>query len=470
MKAVFAILLLAFAGLYAVAQITLGRGRDQVVHLTWATDPNPARTQQCELFSRMYPGIRVTVDPTDRTKLLVRCATGTGPDLIDTSALELVSLAETGILKDLTPYAVSMGFGPDKTYPQAAKAMMAGGKQYRYPCNVWANALIYNKAIFADYGLAAPPKDWTWEQLIQIGRQIRQSKPRSGRAYLVIANWAGLYLVMDLLPSHGARFFSDDGLICELDSPQAIAALQLYHDLMHVHQIIPTPAESSALSSQGGWGVGGINWFSSGRAAMIIIGRWYLVITRNWPDIRPHLAAVSLPRVGDLPPRPALYLRGAAINSQSPHAPAAMKFLQYLASREYGQLIVRDGDSLPPNPQLARSGRDLVNDACGDPAFHQAFIDAVSNSQPLEFSPFVDAPQVWRWLQETVEKIENRLATPAQACAQLADEINKAIRQNLQRRPDLQQRYEQLTGKPYRDDWWQTRRQAAAPRAPNERP
>ncbi len=50
--------------------------------------------------------------------------------------------------------------------------------------------------------------------------------------------------------------------------------------------------------------------------------------------------------------------------------------------------------------------------------------------------------------------MENRLQTPEEAMRFLAAEINQAIRLNLERRPDLQQRYEAVTGRRYSPDWW----------------
>ncbi|HUU11256.1 MAG TPA: hypothetical protein VM431_12065 [Phycisphaerae bacterium] len=232
--------------------------------------------------------------------------------------------------------------------------------------------------------------------------------------------------------------------------------MRLYHDLMHVHQIIPTPAEAAAMSGQGGWGSGGINWFSSGKAAMIVIGRWYLCQVRNWPEIAPHLAAVRLPRVPGHPSRGMAESRGAGINAKSPHWRESLEFLRYLAGRTYGELIVQDGDSLPPNPELARTGRDLVNEVVPDAAFHQPFVEALQNARPLDLSPFIDAGQVDRWLRERIENVENKVEDPEVALRSLADEINKRIRLNLQRRPDLRRKYEQVTGRPYTPDWWRT--------------
>ena len=38
----------------------------------------------------------------------------------------------------------------------------------------------------------------------------------------------------------------------------------------------------------------------------------------------------------------------------------------------------------------------------------------------------------------------------------LALEINQRIRLNLERQPSLRRKYEEITGRPYRADWWRT--------------
>jgi hypothetical protein len=93
--------------LYVVAEATRERPRnDGVVRLRWATDANPARARQTALFAQKYPGLAVTVDPglgNDQTKLIVQCATGTGPDIIDVyDEKQMSSLIEAGVLVDLT--------------------------------------------------------------------------------------------------------------------------------------------------------------------------------------------------------------------------------------------------------------------------------------------------------------------------------------------------------------------------------
>jgi multiple sugar transport system substrate-binding protein len=262
--------------------------------------------------------------------------------------------------------------------------------------------------------------------------------------------------VGDLLFGLGGRFYSEDGLRSRLASPEGIQAMTFYHRLMHDEQVIPTPADAAAMSAQGGWGSGGLTWFGAGRAAMIFIGRWYIILVNNYPQVRPHLGAVRLPRLGDRPSSGMCDTRAAGVNAKSPHWRQALYFLQYLASKEYNQVIVQDGDSLPPNPKYARTGADLANEIVPDPAFHQPFIDAMRSARPVDTSPFIDAGLVERWFRERIEKVENQQLAPDAAMRELAKEINQQIRINLERRPDLQRKYEQVTGRAYAPDWWKT--------------
>ena len=454
MKWVFAGGAAVFLAFYFIAEVTLDRSRKPgVVVLRWSTDDNPARQLQTATFAEMFPGLEAKIDPGSRQKLVIQCATGAGPDVIDVyNSSQMMSYVEAGILIDLTDYAKEMGFAPENTYPAVRGNITADGRQYRFPCNVWANCVIYNKAIFDDHGVPYPKTGWTYDDLLEIGRKIKSAPSKSGRRHIPVANWLNKLFFEDLLVGCGGKRFSGGGLVSALDSDEAVAAMQLYYDLMHVHGILTTPAEASAMSSQGGWGSGGINWFSTERAAMIFIGRWYLCQAPRFPKLKGKLGAMQLPRVGDRPSAGQCGTRAAGINVKSPHREEALKFLRYLASPEYSRLIVKDGDAMPPNPSLARTGADLVNDAVGEPEFHRCFIEALEVARPLDTSPFIDAVIVDRWMQERIGEVENKLATPEDAMRSLAKEINRKIRLNLDRRPDLQRKYEKLTGRRYSRD------------------
>ena len=424
---------------------------DNTVRLRWATDPNPARKVQTGLFGELNPGIEVSVESGNMGKLIVQCATGVGPDIIDVYNIhQMDGYVNAGILLDLTPYADQMGFGPAKTYPQLRDALTADGRQYRFPCNVWANCVVYNKAVFEDHGLPEPRAGWTYRDFIETAKRFNEPG-KSGKTHIPVANLNPEWVFSDIFFGHGGRFFSKDGLTSLLDSREAVATMQLYHDLMYLHGVVPTPEAVAGMSSQGGWGTGPLNWFSSGRAAIMLIGRWYLNILVNYPETAKHVGAVTLPRVGDRPSSGVMGTRAAGVNAKSPRRSEALKFLRYLAGAEYGRLIVKDGDALPPNPDLARSGEALVNDTVGDPAFHQPFVDAIKNARPYDISPFIDDLLVMRWLNERIQRVENNEHIDiAEVMRDLAKEINLRIRRNIEREEHLQRKYASVTGKPFR--------------------
>jgi multiple sugar transport system substrate-binding protein len=450
MKRLFLALFIVAAALYAGAQWTLPRPRRDVVTLRWATDPNPARKVQTELFAKLNPGYQVTVESAAMEKLLVQCATGTGPDIVDHVSVEVMQqFVDAGLLLDLTPHAEPMGFGPKATFAPVKLGLY--GKQYRFPCNVWANCIVFNKELFDQRGVAYPTNGWTWTDLGDIARKLNKGRELKDHC-IPLATLANHFTWADIYFGCGGTFYSADGLRSQLDSPAALEATKIYHDLMHVQRAIPTPDVANALSSQGGWGLSGIHWFSNGKAGMLIIGRWYLNMLVNYPGMAEKLGAVTLPRV---PPRESggwLRIRASAINARTPHQEGALRFLAFLASREYNELIVRDGDSIPPNPVYSRTGADLVNPTIQDPAWHQPFIDAVQQARPVDTSPFMDPTVAERWLKERLDRIDNNPKADVAAVMQdLAREINERIQLNLKRSAALRTRYAAVTGHPFRE-------------------
>ena len=452
-KAVFAIAAAICALMWAGAEWTLPREQPGKTVLRWATDANPARREQIEKFSALHPDIEVRLEPGDMGKMIVQCATGTGPDLIDVLSVQDMSrMVDAGILLDLTPEAAKHGFSPEKTYPSMREGLSYKGKMYRFPCNVGASCIIYNKAVFADHNLPEPQPGWTWEDFVRTCQQLRDTPSKSGQKHISFANWNGLIYYFDLLCGTRGHFFKSDGLRCDLDSPQAIDALQRYYDLIYKYKVVPTPAEASGISSQGGWGSGGFNWFSEGRAAMIPIARWYIVMLPYFPDLKDKLGVIQMPSIGGRPSASRVECRGSGINARSHHQDAALTFLNFLASEDYSKLIASGGDSLPPIPEYGTPEKLICKDA-PQIAFHKPFVEAMRDGYTPDVSPYIENSLVVRWLQEAINRVENNLQSPAEALHALAIEVDQRIARNLAYSKNLQAEYQANTGRPYSPDW-----------------
>lgn len=412
--------------------------------LFWSTDNNPARPVQIGPFMRMNPDLAVVVEPNTFDRTIVQASTGIGPDLIETYSLsDMVAYANAGILLDLTPYAEEYGFSPDTTYPALRGNITYDGGQYRYPANVASWVLMYNKRMFEEAGIPEPTDSMLWDDFVELVKPLTIRR-ESGAGFQRFAMVASQQLARDLHFQWGARFFTPDGRRCVLDSPESIAAIEFYVDLMYEHRIIPTPDAEAALAGEGGWGSGELRWFGTERGAMLWGSRWMLVQLREYPVLRENLGVVLLPRPPHGTSTSLAGSRGPGINANSPNREEALRFLAYLASDEYSEIIAMSADALPPNREYAQEVDRLRNPDYPWEDWHGTFVRSVELASTDEVSVFVDPKFVERIWIETLDLVENQMRTPEEALSDATRRINRRIERNIRQQPGLRERYELL--------------------------
>lgn len=184
-------------------------------------------------------------------KVLQRASSRTLPDLLMLDNPDLQQIAQTGALTPLDQYGIdSGGF--------AEGILSAGtykGKVYGLAPTVSTIALIYNKDMLAEAGVAVPK---TWDELKAAAAELTRPG-RYGMAVDANATFEGTWQFLPFLWSNG-------GDEKQLDTPQAAQALQLWVDLV----------KSGSISKSV------LNWtqadvhdqFVAGKAAMMINGPW----------------------------------------------------------------------------------------------------------------------------------------------------------------------------------------------------
>ena len=110
-KLVFLACYAALGGLTAVALWIKPKAKSD--ELVWATDPNPARAEQMELFKDEYPEYDIMIDPDTggKQKVITQSLAGVGPDFFDSGPLDIADYVDAGIAMDLTPI-IEMGKQP----------------------------------------------------------------------------------------------------------------------------------------------------------------------------------------------------------------------------------------------------------------------------------------------------------------------------------------------------------------------
>ena len=173
-------------------------------------------------------------------------------------------------------------YDPDDLDDGAMSLWCDGDDVYAIPFSTSPFIMIYNADLFAEAGLKDPNEyvaegTWTWETFRECMKAI---KDKTGVYGYMTVNNAGYSdrTEMNLTPfvrGFGGDFWTDD-LEVLIDSPESIAAVQMFHDMVYVDGSVVPPGDES-------------NFFTGGAACTFnracvkpdqyagdgVLGRWF---------------------------------------------------------------------------------------------------------------------------------------------------------------------------------------------------
>ncbi len=444
MKSVFLGTFFVLCLLSAVAwKIQPARQETGKVPLSWVSDDNPARREQIALFNQLNPALDLRLDPsnTGMEKVIVQSLAGVGPDLFDCyNGFQLSAYVRSGIAWDVTDRLKRAGIdAPKEVWPGTHPCMLHEGRVYGFPTNAAVNAIWVNKDLFDRLRIPYPTGSMTWEEFIPLARRLTV-KDENGRAkqFGFLCDW---WNWQQFVLQWGGRLYSPDGTRCVVDSPQAIAGVQFFHDLIYKHHIMPSPVEEAAMATQGGWGTGTISFFGAGKGAMALGGRWWLCSLRQYEKLR--LGAFECPH-GPLRVFRG-YGRATLVNAKSPRREQALEFLKYEASKPWNDLINHQADALAPVIRFSYTPEYLHDPEFPQEDYNAVWRDVMQFGVPDQVSPFINGQRAERILNKQLDLVKNDQKPAADALRTAALQINAEIGKTLERDPVLRARYQQLT-------------------------
>ena len=149
-----------------------------------------ALREMCDAFSAKYPDITIETEmvPNDSiTVLKTRLASGKAPDIMQLQSYSQVfEFAKAGYLLDLSKEKVI-----SKVIDSSKAAVTYNGKVYALPMDFAGIGIIYNKKIFAKYGLQPPT---TYRELQRVCSTLKKNgvTPFAG---LLKANWSAGHFI-----------------------------------------------------------------------------------------------------------------------------------------------------------------------------------------------------------------------------------------------------------------------------------
>jgi raffinose/stachyose/melibiose transport system substrate-binding protein len=258
---------------------TNASGKQPAKHLTYLSPLGPANLvfQATQSVIQRYqkevnPGFSVDIQsiperPAYLQKLQTLIASNATPDLFNYDTTPYAGLLlKKGILMDLTPIVKDLQL--DKVYYPAPLAWgkMSDGTQIGLPLDFSVEYFWYNKAMFADAGVA-PPKTFT--EFVQVLKTLKDK----GDVPIAVAGrdgWPLLrYLDVITYRNGGNKFLTDLASGKQkMSGDIGMKAAQFVHDLGTSGYFQPDFASVDYTTA--------LNYFISGKAAIIYNGTWEL--------------------------------------------------------------------------------------------------------------------------------------------------------------------------------------------------
>ncbi|MFF3560715.1 ABC transporter substrate-binding protein [Streptomyces sp. NPDC002574] len=300
-------------------------------------------------------------------RILAAATSGQGPDVLNIGNTWSASLQATGALRPFDAKAFDTIGGKDRFVDAALGATGAEGQDpAAVPLYSLAYGLYYNKKMFADAGIAAPPA--TWDELVADGKKLT----KDGKYGLAVEGGnlsENVHHAFVFGKQHGADFFDASGKPT-FTTPEAVAAVKQYIDFIAKDKIAaPGNAEYAANQS--------VADFATGKAGMLL---WQAAgSSLKSHGMKPEDYGVAqVPfqtkgATGDTAVNSMVAGINLAVFKKTKNVDGALKFVKFMTSDDEQKILNGTYGSLPP-----------VKAAQSDAAFStpdlKVLADALANS------------------------------------------------------------------------------------------
>lgn len=309
---------------------------------SWRTEDVAKYEKVIALFNESHPEIEVEFSPTKNTEyntvLNTALQAGEGPDIFHLRPYAAgLKLAEAGFVEPISDIK-----GLDQ-YPAAYLAASKGadGEQYGVPLNISSTQFFYNKKVFKDQGLEVPK---TWDEFIEVNEKLLAA----GVTPIALGTKEGWLLSL----THGivgsgvldGNAFADKLVTGEKDfsDPAFVESLEAMNDLKKYF-----PANSEGL------GMDDIRTlFAMEQAAMFPLGSWEIPVVN---ELNPDLDYGFFPMPSKTGNQTVTtWVDGSfAVNANSKNKEAAKTFLEFLTTKEFGELFVDEFKMISAIPGIS---------------------------------------------------------------------------------------------------------------------
>ena len=338
-----------------------------------------------------------------KRQLTVALVGGTPPDCVLVDNPDFAAYIDMGAFEALDDRIADWEYGKDDFYPGPWASATWEGKQYGIPFETNTLVLFYNVDMFKKAGLDPdkPPK--TWEELNQYAKKLMKDGVY-GISVCAVASEEGTFQWLPFLQQNGGNVFN-------LDSPEAVEALQLWVDWVkngYVSKEILNMDQWSGVRPQ----------FQNENAAMMINGPWCIVpIRAEVPNLNWRLAVLP----GRVKQASAMGGVNIGIVKGAKNADAAWQYIKWLYAPERIAEFWQKFGTLPVMPKIAESAPYWK----GDPVY-EVLLEQMKYAAPR--GPHPRWPEISAAIYTAMQEALTGVKTSEQALADAAKKVEDIIK------------------------------------------
>jgi multiple sugar transport system substrate-binding protein len=232
-----------------------------------------AMSAAAKQFNATHPGIHITVQNYGNSdyalqKVLTAIRGGSYPDIVYLYGSWAANVAQTPRAVDIAPLIKSdPSIDWNDFWPAERQAVTVGQKIIGVPALVDNLALVYNKKLFRQAGIADPTANWTWADLRAAAKTLTDaSQKQFGWAYVADGSEDTVWRFDALLWQAGGSILTPDGKHAAFDSAAGVKAATLLQQMATVDHSVYLDNGNDNYA----------NLFNSGKIGMLFTGPWDL--------------------------------------------------------------------------------------------------------------------------------------------------------------------------------------------------
>jgi len=466
--AIIAVLILSILFLYACGDDdSIAKGKTQINFWGWGDQSEVAVFRQLVDYYNATNTDNIYVNYTQKpasgyeTSMEQILSGSRGPDIFYVGDGSLKKWVELDLLYDITDLVaeseiIDLGeIWPTAVqryrYDKTTRTSTPSSPLYALPKDIGPTVIYYNADAFRDVGVTIVSKDpddptvtenemrgynieekifnnripMTWEEAEALAKLLTKSyNPASPTDYGYYTEWWFNYVWSiggDVIAYDDGKWrFSLGDDRADGNLPSTREAFEYFVSLSTKLNISPKPNTIST--------VGKTNYFTSGKVAMMVDGRWSTVTIRK--DAQFDWDVAPLPKHKDGVPAGHSGSMGFAIWKHSRRAREAFKFMEFMAGPAGQAEQAKTGFNIPNQISLAQSDVFLQPDQ--KPKNAQVFVDAAYYQTPGDWAYLPDSAWISVWAPTLNGAVLNGQMSVDEFFATFTDQTNEMLKRYAQ--------------------------------------